>query len=58
MGQPISQKGKERGTGPTIRKFSLNTYKLHALGDYANMIRLFGTPDGYSTQSVCFKLIT
>jgi hypothetical protein len=46
------QKGKQRETGPKIRKFSLNTYKLHALGDYPSTIRLFGSPDGYSTQTV------
>ncbi len=56
-GQQIGRKGKERGTGPKIRKFSFNTYKLHALGDYAKTICLFGTPDGYSTQTVC-QLIT
>ncbi|KAF9032603.1 hypothetical protein BJ165DRAFT_1604790 [Panaeolus papilionaceus] len=32
------------------RKFNLSTYKLHALGDYAQTIRTFGPTDGYSTQ--------
>ncbi|KIY47949.1 hypothetical protein FISHEDRAFT_44301 [Fistulina hepatica ATCC 64428] len=31
---------------------NLNTYKFHALGDYAAQIRRFGTTDGYSTQIV------
>ena len=35
-----------------IRKFNLSTYKLHALGDYANYIRRYGTTDGFSTQTV------
>lgn len=33
-------------------KFSLSTYKLHALGDYANTIRWRGTTDSYTTQVV------
>ncbi|KAF8887132.1 hypothetical protein BD779DRAFT_1611603 [Infundibulicybe gibba] len=36
--------------GPKLRKFNLSTYKTHALGDYANTIREYGTTDGYSTQ--------
>ena len=38
-------------------KFNLSTYKLHALGDYANTIRRRGTTDSYSTQTVCIFLI-
>lgn len=34
------------------RVFTLDSYKLHALGDYPKTIRLFGTTDGYSTQLV------
>jgi hypothetical protein len=34
------------------RKFNLNTYKYHALGDYVPTIRLHGTVDGYNTQLV------
>ena len=33
-------------------RFNLSTYKLHALGDYANTIRRRGTTDSYSTQMV------
>ncbi|KAH7904570.1 hypothetical protein BJ138DRAFT_1018968 [Hygrophoropsis aurantiaca] len=33
------------------RSFNLQTYKLHALGDYASQIRWFGTTDSYSTQT-------
>ena len=34
------------------RMFSLWTYKLHSLGDYARTIRALGTTDSYSTQTV------
>ena len=32
---------------------NLNTYKLHAPGDYPSQIELFGTTDSFSTQLVC-----
>ena len=32
--------------------FNLQTYKLHALGDYVTSIRKYGTTDSYSTESV------
>ena len=34
------------------KQLNLNTYKYHALGDYAHTIRQFGTTDSYSTQPV------
>ncbi|KAG2029535.1 hypothetical protein BDR03DRAFT_880453, partial [Suillus americanus] len=34
------------------RKFNMRTYKLHALGDYVNTIRRFGTTDNFTTQLV------
>ena len=40
---------------PNIRQpktLNLQTYKMHALGDYHNQIRMFGTTDSFSTQSV------
>jgi hypothetical protein len=37
------------------KKFSLSTYKMHALGDYVSYIQLFGTTDNYSTQVVSAK---
>jgi hypothetical protein len=58
---PISSKGKEKETEApmgkrkkksTLRVFSLSCYKPHSLGDYAKTIRLLGTSDGYSTQTV------
>jgi len=38
--------------GPQLKKFSLNTYKYHSLGDYASTIRRVGTTDSYSTEPV------
>ena len=35
-----------------LRKFNMETYKLHALGDYVLAIRLFGTTDNYNSQTV------
>lgn len=31
---------------------NLSTYKAHSLGDYVRTIRMFGTTDSYSTQTV------
>jgi hypothetical protein len=42
---------------PKHKKLNLNTYKYHALGDYADTIRQFGTTDSFSTQPVSFNLI-
>jgi hypothetical protein len=39
-------------TGRWSKKFNLNTYKHHALGDYVETIRRFGTTDSYSTEPV------
>ena len=39
-------------TGPRQRKFNMETYKYHALGDYATSIHLHSPLDGYSTQLV------
>ena len=52
-------KGKESVSGSRKpRKFNLHTYKIHALGGYVKAIRLFGTADGYSTQTVCIRLLS
>jgi hypothetical protein len=40
------------------KMFSLETYKLHALGHYPAMIRQFGTTDSYSTQTVWYSYIS
>jgi hypothetical protein len=44
-------KGKKKSQ-KRQRHFNLSTYKLHALGDYANTIAEFGTTDNYTTQVV------
>jgi hypothetical protein len=38
------------------KQFTLNNYKFHCLGDYVENIRMYGTTDSYSTESVslCF----
>jgi hypothetical protein len=46
------QKSKKSSSGRQPKQFNLNTYKFHALGDYCNTIRRFGTTDSYSTQAV------
>lgn len=48
---------KDRDTGAISRKartLNLNTYKVHALGDYADTIRKYGTTDSYSTELVLY----
>ena len=42
---------------PKVRHFNLLTYKLHALGDYVQTIKDFGTTDSYSTQIVSLSLL-
>lgn len=37
---------------PRQKTLNLSTYKIHALGDYVQTIRMFGTTDSYSTQTV------
>ncbi|KIJ60801.1 hypothetical protein HYDPIDRAFT_58430, partial [Hydnomerulius pinastri MD-312] len=37
-------------SGPKKKVLNLCTYKYHALGDYPNTIRRYGTTDSYSTQ--------
>jgi hypothetical protein len=44
--------------GPQQRKFNLETYKYHALGDYAPSIRLHGPLDGYSSQLVSYPVLS
>jgi hypothetical protein len=35
-----------------LKSLNLNTYKIHALGDYVLAIRTYGTTDSYSTETV------
>ena len=38
---------------PGFTPFNLETYKIHAIGDYADHIEQFGPTDCFSTQQVC-----
>ena len=49
-GKTSRPRGQKSSSGKV--RFNLFTYKLHALGDYANTIRRRGTTDSYSTQMV------
>ena len=53
---PTSRKKKDE-TGPRIKRYNMNTYKHHSLGDYANEIRERGTTDSYSTETVSLYVI-
>jgi hypothetical protein len=55
---PSTQTLKHGGTTDGRRScvLNLNTYKMHALGDYVRTIEEYGTTDSYSTQIVCFSL--
>jgi len=47
--------GSTREHGPDVKRFNLATYKIHALGDYADHIERFGPTDCFTTQHVCQK---
>ena len=56
---PASSKPERRGSGkPKVKFLNLLTYKLHALGDYVQTIKMFGTTDSYSTQIVSLNFGT
>lgn len=42
----------KKPAGRRAKTFNMNTYKAHALGDYAKTIRRYGTTDSYSTEPV------
>ena len=46
----------QTATGHRRKQYNMHTYKLHALGDYAAMIRMYGTCDSYNTELVCMKV--
>lgn len=48
----LSANAAKEADGPLPKKYSLQIYKYHCLGDYPNMIRRFGTCDSYSTEPV------
>ena len=43
---------KEARSALLPKKFNLDTYKFHALGDYVTMIKMYGTTDSFTTQVV------
>lgn len=47
-----SAKQQLQGHSAKHRKFNMQTYKLHALGDYVSSIKRFGTTDNFSTLLV------
>jgi len=47
-----SQQNNAQATARKVRTLNLQTYKLHALGDYTEQIQRYGTVDSYSTQTV------
>ncbi|KIK81964.1 hypothetical protein PAXRUDRAFT_14969 [Paxillus rubicundulus Ve08.2h10] len=49
-GKPQSESQATALAGARPKLFNLSTYKLHALGDYVNTIRMFGTTDSFTTQ--------
>jgi hypothetical protein len=49
---PNALQASSCGTGRQLKSFNANTYKHHALGDYASIIRKYGTTDSYSTEAV------
>jgi hypothetical protein len=42
-------------TGRHPKTLNLNTYKIHAFGDYVSTIKAYGTTDSYSTEAVCLR---
>jgi hypothetical protein len=50
---PVGLTGRSyNSTTRRLKSLNLNTYKLHALGDYTATIRRYGTTDSYSTEPV------
>jgi len=47
--------GSATAEGRRPKKFNLQTYKYHSLGDYPDTIRQYGTSDSYSTEPVSMR---
>jgi hypothetical protein len=59
--QGVATAGPSSATGGGQKErqpktFNLQTYKVHALGDYVATIKRLGTTDSYSTQIVSFQV--
>ncbi|KAG2005526.1 hypothetical protein CC2G_001925 [Coprinopsis cinerea AmutBmut pab1-1] len=46
----VGRNDQEGDEGRRSKTFNMETYKLHALGDYVKSITMFGTTDNYSTE--------
>jgi hypothetical protein len=49
-----NKSGKAAASERFTKTFNLQTYKIHALGDYVDAIKTYGTTDSYSTEMVGF----
>ena len=47
---PTGHRKKEARSVSLPKTFNLNIYKFHAMGDYVDMIKMFGTTDSYTTH--------
>ena len=48
---PLNGAGRQRP-----KKYNLQTYKHHSLGDYPDTIRQYGTSDSYSMEPVSMHI--
>ena len=55
--KPTALGSNAHGKAWKLKGFNLSTYKSHALSDYVDTIRCFGTTDSYSTQPVSFYMM-
>ena len=54
-GRFVSSTNNTYASTRKVKTLNLQTYKLHALGDYVEQIWTYGTTDSYSTQSVSYQ---
>jgi hypothetical protein len=50
--QRASKSAGKKAAGAAKKSFSLRTPKMHLLGHYSSIFKLYGTSDSYSTQVV------
>ena len=55
---PASSTAGRSKEEPQKKQFNLRTYKYHSLGDFADMIRQFGTSDSFLTEPVSNDSLT
>jgi hypothetical protein len=49
-----SGQAENEATGRRPKMLNLQTYKVHALGDYVATIKRFGTTDSYTSEIVSY----